>query len=208
MAGIRPLPVPVALVCALILGGCSTQSQESSTPPPTTAEQSPVTTEAPPVTEAPSVDDALQTTAADAGPTAVELNDQGQRDAAEAVEEAWAMLDMVSQNPDLDVGELAKVARGQAVAQWVSNVQSRRERNSVQSGGTKVTVTGVETITEGERYEVTACLDWSDVEFNDVTPARGELGDRQQITYVVRPDAGGPQLFVTEDPLEYEACDD
>lgn len=189
----------------LALTGCSNDPvTESPSPAPSTVDQSTATTEAAP----PPVDDAVQTTEADAGPTAVELKDQGQRDAAEAVEEAWAMLDMVSQNPELEVGELAKVARGQAVAQWVSNVQSRRERNSVQSGGTKVTVTGVETITEGERYEVTACLDWSDVEFNDVKPDRGELGDRQQITYVVRPDAGGPELFVTEDPLEYEACDD
>ncbi|WP_134772313.1 hypothetical protein [Ornithinimicrobium flavum] len=177
---------------------------ESPTPAPSTVDQGTATTETAP----PPVDDAVQTTEAAAGPTAVELKDQGQRDAAEAVEQAWAMLDMVSQNLELEVGELAKVARGQAVAQWVSNVQSRRERNSVQSGDTEVTVTGVETITEGERYEVTACLDWSDVEFNDVKPDRGELGDRQQITYVVRPDAGGPELFVTEDPLEYVACDD
>lgn len=189
----------------LALTGCSNDpGTESPSPAPSTVDQSTATTEAAP----PPVDDAVQTTEADAGPTAVELKDQGQRDAAEAVEEAWAMLDMVSQNPELEVGELAKVARGQAVAQWVSNVQSRRERNSVQFGDTKVTVTGVETITEGERYEVTACLDWSDVEFNDVKPDRGELGDRQQITYVVRPDAGGPKLFVTKDPLEYAACDD
>ncbi len=189
----------------LALTGCSNAPvTESPTPAPSTVDQGTATTETAP----PPVDDAVQTTEAAAGPTAVELKDQGQRDAAEAVEQAWAMLDMVSQNLELEVGELAKVARGQAVAQWVSNVQSRRERNSVQSGDTEVTVTGVETITEGERYEVTACLDWSDVEFNDVKPDRGELGDRQQITYVVRPDAGGPELFVTEDPLEYVACDD
>lgn len=195
---------------ALLVGGLAACGGSEATPSapdptvstmaPTTPDQSAVTTEAPPA------DDVLQTT--EAGPTAAELEDQGQKDAAEAVEQAWVMLDRVSQNPKLEVGELAKVARGQAVAQWVSNLQSRRERNSIQTGDTKVTVTEVETITEGERYEVTACLDWSDVKFNDVKPERGELGNRQQITYVVRPDAGGPELFVTDDPLEYEACDD
>lgn len=194
----------VGLACliatgALALTGCSSDPvAQSPTQVSRAADGGAATT---------SVDDMGQTTAVAAGPAAAELEDQGQRDAAEAVEEAWAMLDMLSQDPNREVGELAKVARGQAVAQWVSNLQARRERNSVQTGDTKVTVTGVKTLTEGERYEVTACLDWSDVKFNDVKPDRGELGDRQQTTYVVRPDAGGPELFVTEDPLEYEACD-
>lgn len=189
----------------LALTGCSNAPvTESPTPAPSTVDQGTATTETAP----PPVDDAVQTTAADAGPTAVELKDQGQRDAAEAVEEAWAMIDTLAQNPDLEVGELAKVARGQAVAQWVSDLQVAREEGMVQSGATEVTVTEVMTVTEGERYEVTACLDWSDVEINGVKPDRGELGDRQQITYVVRPDAGGPELFVTEDSMEYEACGD
>ncbi|AXH96025.1 hypothetical protein DV701_07695 [Ornithinimicrobium avium] len=183
------------------LAGCTDEPvDESRAPAPTTADQSAVTRQAPPD------DDAVQTTAA--GPTAAELDDQGQLNAAEAVEEAWAMIDRTRQDPELEVGELARVARGQAVAQWVSNLQMARKEGMIQSGDTKVTITGVETISEGEEYEVTACLDWSEVKFNDVKPDRGELGDRQQITYVVRPDAGSPELFVTDDPLEYEACDD
>lgn len=140
------------------------------------------------------------------GPKPADLEDKGQEAAAEAVEQFWAKLDELSQNPKIEVQELAEVARGQAVAQWVSNIQSRRERNSVQSGDTRVTVTQVKTIKKGERYEVTACLDLSKVKFNDVKPDRGELGDQQQITYVVRPDVGSGELYVTDDPLEYEAC--
>lgn len=199
-------------MCMVLLAGglaaCGgTDGPAASTPEPAPATTTPATAtdEVEVTTEAPPADDELETTAA--APTAADLEDQGQQDAAEAVEQAWAMIDKTGQDPDLEVGELAKVARGQAVAQWVSNLQMAREEGLVQTGDTKVTVTDVETITEGERYEVTACLDWSDVKFNDVKPDRGEDGDRQQITYVVRPDAGGPELFVTDDPMEYEACD-
>lgn len=201
----------VAVLAALV-SGCGQSPQidtptpaSTPEPAPTTAVPAPTTDVVEVTTQAPPADDDLVTTAP--GPTAAELSDQGQQEAAEAVEEAWAMIDQLSQDPEIEVQELAKVARGQAVAQWVSNLQMAREESMVQSGDTKVTVTDVETITEGERYEVTACLDWSEVKFNGVKPERGELGDLQQITYVVRPDAGGPELFVTDDPMEYEACD-
>lgn len=190
--------------------GCTNTDERSDTSATSVAVPSEPTAATPTRTSSPppAADAATQTPPVGSpGPTAGAVDDDGQRQAAEAVEQAWATLDEVSQDPDVEVQELAQVARGQAVAQWVSNTQIAREEGLVQTGDTRVTVVAVETVTEGERYAVTACLDWSEVMFNGVKPDRGELGDAQQITYVVRPDAGGPELFVTEDPMEYEACD-
>lgn len=147
-----------------------------------------------------------ETTATPATPTEAEPEDEGQEDAAEAVVEFWAMLDQLSQDPSVEITELGSVARGQAATQWVSNIQGRRDRDSLQTGDTVVTVTDVRTIEEGQRYEVTACLDFSDVQFNGETPER-QFEDGAQITYVLRPDAlSEGELFVTDDPLEYEPC--
>ncbi|WP_299449054.1 hypothetical protein [uncultured Serinicoccus sp.] len=89
----------------------------------------------------------------------------------------------------------------------MSNLQMDREEGLAQEGETVVTVTAVEAVAEGEDYQVTACLDWSDVTYNGEKPNRGELGDRQQITYRVGPDATSEgELFVTHDPMEYEPC--
>lgn len=193
----------VGAVVLSVLAACSPAGTEetSTTSPPVATSSGPsetVATTSPP-------DDVTQTTAP-AEPFAYE--DEGQERAGEAVVQFWAMVDRLSKDPNVPVQEMAKVARGQAVAQWVSNIQARRDQEVVQIGDTKVVITDVETIEEGQRYEVTTCLDWSEVLANGVKPERGELGDRQQITYVVRPDATSEgELFVTDDPLEYEPCD-
>ena len=184
----------VAGVTALIvLSGCDSAEEpgpETSAPAETAATSSP--------------DETAPTTTA--VPTEAELEDEGQRAAADAVVEFWAMVDELSQDPSIEVTELGRVARGQAADQWVSNIQGRRDRDSVQTGDTVVTVTDVKTIEEGQRYEVTACLDFSDVKFNGETPDRRFEGGAQ-ITYVLRPDAlSEGELFVTDDPLEYEPC--
>lgn len=190
----------IVLLSALV--SCSPADTEE----PSTSSEPAVTSREPSetVTLTSPPDDVTQTTEA---PDPVAYEDAGQEQAGQAVIDFWAMVDRLSQDPDVPVQEMADVARGQAVAQWVSNIQDSRDRNSVQTGDTTVTVTGVQTVKEGQRYEVTACLDWSDVEFNGVKPERGELGDQQQITYVVRPDViSEGELFVTDDPLEYEPC--
>ena len=190
----------VLAACLGLLAGCGNGTPDDpteTTGTSTSREDDPVSSSAP--------HDAAQTSTA---PTASELQDEGEEAAARAVVEAWALLDEASQDPDIPVQDLAGVARGQAVAQWASDLQYARDEDLVQEGDTVVTVTGVETVTAGEDYEVTACLDWSNVTFNGAKPDRGELGDRQQVTYRVRPDAGSEdELFVTDDPMEYEACD-
>ncbi len=192
----------VGAVVLSVLAACSPAGTEES---PTTSE--PVASSSGPsetVATTSSPDDVTQTTEA---PEPVAYEDEGQEQAGEAVVQFWDMVDRLSKDPGDPVQDLADVARGQAVAQWVSNIQARRDRDSIQTGDTSVTITDVQTIKEGQRYEVTACLDWSDVKFNGVKPERGELGDQQQITYVVRPDAiSEGELFVTDDPLEYEPC--
>lgn len=188
----------VGLAAALVMSAtssCGTPDGPSETPSPVTS--------APDNTATTSPDDTTATTSA---PTEAELDDAGQQAAAEAVVEFWAMLDELSQDPSIEVTELGRVARGQAADQWVSNIQGRRDRNSVQTGDTVVTVTDVQTVEEGQQYEVTACLDFSDVQFNGETPER-RFEDGAQITYVLRPDAlSEGKLFVTDDPLEYEPC--
>ncbi len=190
----------IVLLSALV--ACSPAGTEER---PTTSE--PVTTGSGPsetVTSTSPPDDVTETTET---PEPVAYEDEGQERAGQAVIDFWAMVDRLSKDPDVPVQEMADVARGQAVAQWVSNIQARRDQEVVQIGDTKVVITDVETIEEGQRYEVTTCLDWSQVLANGVKPERGELGDRQQITYVVRPDATSEgELFVTDDPLEYESC--
>lgn len=183
-----------AAIAATLMSGCGTPDEPAETLPPATSR---------PDTSASSSPDDTAITSSQA-PTEA---DPGEEAAAMAVVEFWTMVDKVSQNPNIDINELGRVARGQAVKQWVSNIQGRRDRNSVQTGDTLVTVTGVKTIEESQRYEVTACLDWSAVKFDGEKPDRGEAGDQQQITYVLRPDAlSDGELFVTDDPLEYEPC--
>ncbi len=197
---------------AWMAAGIALLSALASCSPADTAERStssePVATSSEPsetVTSTSPPGDVMQTSEA---PDPVAYEDEGQKSAGQAVIAFWAMVDRISQNPDLSVEELGKVARGQALAQWVSNIVDSLDRNSVQAGDTMVTITDVETVEDGQRYEVTACLDWSEVEFNGVKPERGELGDRQQITYVVRPDVVSEgELFVTDDPLEYKSCE-
>ncbi|MGB3257543.1 MAG: hypothetical protein WBA72_06095 [Ornithinimicrobium sp.] len=185
---------PVAAVMAVtLLAGCESAEgpgTETSAPADTTVTTGPA-----------------ETASTTAKPTEAEPEGPGQQAAADAVVEFWAMLDLLSQDPTVEITELGRVARGQAADQWVSNIQGRRGQDSVQTGDTGVTVTDVKTIEDGRRYEVTACLDFSDVKFDGEKPDRGEDGDRQQITYVLRPDAlSEGELFVTDDPLEYEPC--
>ncbi len=190
----RALGLAAALVMSATTS-CGTPDGPSETPSPVTSAPNSPTTSSP-------GDTAPTTSVA----TEAELEDAGQQAAADAVVEFWAMLDELSQDPSIEVTELGRVARGQAADQWVSNIQGRRDRNSVQTGDTVVTVTEVETIEEGQRYEVTACLDFSDVKFNGQTPER-RFEDGAQITYLLRPDAlSEGKLFVTDDPLEYEPC--
>lgn len=182
----------VAVMGLMVLAGCGS------------AEDAGVETSSP--TEASTTTSSDETVATTSAPSEAEPRDAGQEAAAEAVVEFWAMVDELSQDPSIEITELGRVARGQAADQWVSNIQSRRDRNSLQTGDTVVTVTDVETIEEGQRYEVTACLDFSDVQFNGETPER-RFEDGAQITYVLRPDAlSEGKLFVTDDPLEYEPC--
>ncbi len=189
----------VLAACLGLLAGCgggAPNDSSETTQASDTRETDTATSSAP--------EDARQTSA---GPTAAEPQDEGQADAAQAVVKAWALLDEARRNSEVPVQDLAGVARGQAVAQWVSNLQMDREEGLAQEGETVVTVTAVEAVAEGEDYQVTACLDWSDVTYNGEKPNRGELGDRQQITYRVGPDATSEgELFVTHDPMEYEPC--
>ena len=187
--------------CLGVLAGCGDGASDDLSETTQTSDTRETDTATSSATE-----DARQTSA---DPTAAELQDEGQADAAQAVVEAWALLDEARRNSEVPVQDLAGVARGQAVAQWVSNLQMDREEGLAQEGETVVTVTAVKAVAEGEGedYQVTACLDWSDVTYNGEKPNRGELGDRQQITYRVGPDATSKgELFVTHDPMEYEPC--
>lgn len=184
-----------ALMVVLALSGCDSASEPGPVSSAPVQSASPATT---------SPDDVAVTSS---GPVEAEPENAGQQAAADAVVDFWAMLDDLSQDPSVDIAELTRAARGQAVKQWASNIQGQRDSNSLQTGDTVATVTGVETIEEAQRYEVTTCLDWSEVRFDGVKPDRGEGGDRQQITYVVRPDAlSEGELFVTDDPFEFEPC--
>lgn len=191
----RAVGLAVALVIAAT-SGCGTPDGPSET--------SSAVTSRPDTTATSSPDD---TTATTPSPTQAEPEDAGQQAAAEAVVEFWAMVDELSQDPEAPVQDIAQVAQGQAAVQWVSNIQTQREDDLLQTGDTEVTVTDVETVEDGKRYEVTACLDWSDVVFNGEKPDRGDLGDVRQATYVVRYDELADRFFVAEDPLEYVACD-
>ncbi|WP_162801926.1 hypothetical protein [Ornithinimicrobium murale] len=155
------------------------------------------TTTAPPVGETPTTE----------APSSADLEDEGQEAASQAVVDFWKVLDSLAQDPDLPIQELATVAGGQAITQWVSTAQGRRDSGQLQTGDSHVTVTGVETIEEAERYEVTVCLNWTDVMVDAEKPDRGELGDHGKTTYVVEADpAREGELIVTEDPMEYEPC--
>ncbi len=183
-----------AVLVVLALAGCDSAEEPSPATSAPAQSTSPAST---------SPDDVAITSS---GPVEAEPDDSGQQAAADAVVDFWAMLDELSQDPSVDIAELTRVARGQAVKQWASNIQGRRDRDSVQTGDTLVTVTDVETVEDAQRYEVTTCLDFSDVQFDGVTPER-RFDDGAQITYVVRPDAlSEGELFVTDDPLEYEPC--
>ena len=193
----RSGPTWVSGVLALVLlGACQGSGEPSGDPTsaPTASSDAVATSTAP-------TEDAEPTTAAPSF-------EEDQAGAAQIVEEFHATLDELSQDPSVPVQDLARVANSQALLQWVSNIQDRRDRQSVQTGDTGVTVTQVETVEEGTEFEVTTCLDLSEVRFNGAKPDRGEIGDRQQTTYGVSYDALADRLFVSQATFEYEPCGD
>lgn len=192
----RALGLAAALVMSAT-SSCGTPDEPAETSAPVTSQPHATSTSSP--------DDTAVTSSP--LPTEAELVDAGQEAAAEALVEFWAMLDELSQDPEAPVQGIAQVAQDQAAVQWVSIIQTQREDDLLQTGDTGVTVTNVDTVEDGERYEVTACLDWSDVVFDGDKPDRGELGDVRQATYVVRNDDLADRFFVSEDPLDYVACD-
>lgn len=183
----------VAVLTLMVLAGCNSAGEpglETSGP-----------------TEAPSTSIPDETVATTSTPSEAEREDAGQQAAVQTVVEFWATVDRLSQNPDAPIQDIAQVADGQAVQQWVSIIESRREEGIIQTGNTQVKVVEVETVNQGQRYEVTACLDWSDVRANGEKPERGDFGDLQEATYVVSYAESAKSYYVSEDPLDYSACD-
>lgn len=204
------------LLAGSLVAGCGSDEEPEGTSP--TQEATPETTtatqDAAPATTEPMSDDVETTTAPPAdesptteAPTQTAFEDEGQEAAGQAVVDFWKVVDALAQDSELPIQDLGAVAGGQAVAQWVSTTQSRRDSGQVQTGSSAVTVVEVETLKEGERYEVTVCLDWTEIKIDGEKPDRGELGDHGRTTYVVEADpARENELIVVEDPMEYEAC--
>lgn len=117
--------------------------------------------------------------------------------------------DELASDHEMDARDaFAAVAGGTALEQAVVTVQTTRDQGLVQSGTTGVSVIEVSEVAAGEHYDVTVCLDFSEVLINGEIIDRSAFGgDHQQTTYVVQVgnDSAG-QLMVTEDPLEFGPC--
>ncbi|USQ80302.1 hypothetical protein [Ornithinimicrobium faecis] len=129
--------------------------------------------------------------------------------AAQAVIAYWQVHDELASDHEIDAREaFTAVTRGKALEQAIVTVQTTRDQGLVQSGETGVSVVDVSEVAAGEHYDVTVCLDFSEVLIDGASVDRsGFGGDLQQTTYVVQSTGGSAgQLMVTEDPVEFEPC--
>ena len=162
----------VAVMTLMVLAGCDS------------AEDPGLETSAP--TRAPATSSPDETVATTSTPSEAEPEDVGQQAAAEAVVEFWAMWTGCHRTPTFPFKILRRLPTVRLSYSGFPIIESRREEGI--SAGREIRrskSTEVETVNDGQRYEVTACLDWSDVRANGEKPERGDFGDLQEATYVV-----------------------
>lgn len=123
------------------------------------------------------------------------------RSASQAVVQLWSELDKLAGDPNLTLTSLAQVARGQALAQWQSNLSDQRARHWKQDGA--VVVASSESSYIGNNiFKTVACVDVSKV---NVVDAAGKSvlsagrPSRTKYTYEVTKTAEG--FFVTKDTM-------
>lgn len=178
--------IVIALAAAAALTSCNS---EPGTGSPTSAASGTATTSSPTPSTTP-----LSPAEAD------------KRSASQAVVHLWSELDKLAGDPSLSLTSLAQVARGQALAQWQSNLSDQRARHWKQVGA--VVVASSESRYAGSNiFETVACINVSKVNVVDATGksvlSAGRPG-RTKYTYKVAKAADG--FFVTEDTMSGAPC--
>ena len=118
----------------------------------------------------------------------------------------WALHDQLANDLKSSLNRLATIARGQALAQMRTTLFRQRLKGWRQVGITAVVSTSAEP-TGSQRYDVTACLDVSNV---NVVNRKGESvleanrPPRTRVAYVVEDTAQG--WFVIRDKFQVTTC--
>lgn len=177
----RVLATSLALAGALICAGCT----QPTTAPAESTTTSTATTPSP--------------TSTTSSPSALTPQQQDEKDAEQAVVNLIDMVNKVSADPNAKLEDLATVARGKSLDFWQESRLRQRAVGQVQVGNASVTPSKVEQQSDNI-YQVTACLDVSQVEIQDsngqsvVSPSRDP---KALYTYLV--DKAPEGFFVTEE---------
>ncbi len=141
-----------------------------------------------------------------ASTTSLSPSEVDKRSASQAVVQLWSELDKLAGDPNLTLTSLAQVARGQALAQWQSNLSDQRARHWKQDGA--VVVASSDSSYVGSNiFQTVACIDVSKV---NVVDAAGKSvlsagrPSRTKYTYEVTKTADG--FFVTKDTMSGVPC--
>jgi hypothetical protein len=147
-------------------------------------------------------------TSADPTPSATSLSpvEADKRSASRAVVQLWSELDKLAGDPNLTLTSLAQVARGQALAQWQSNLSDQRARHWKQDGA--VVVASSDSSYVGNNiFQTVACIDVSKVLVVDAA-GKSVLSagrpSRTKYTYEVTNTVDG--FFVTKDTMSGVPC--
>lgn len=183
----RGATATVALVSAIVLSACGPDA------PPQEASVSPTATMS--LTASPSPSPSPSTKPTD--------STSPQARAQAAVVQYWAMLDKLASNPSASLTDLSAVARGDARTQWQQILTKRRGQQYVQTGSVRVENATAQS-TAGGRWDVTACLDVTEVNVvdKDGKSVRGTGPERLEYSYVVERDGEG--YFVTDEKVVAE----
>lgn len=163
------------------------------------------TSEEPTPTPAPSLS-APASSSSTSSTTSISPEEADKRGATQAVVALWSELDRLAGDPALNLTSLAKVARGQALAQWQSNLSDQRARHWTQTGQVAVASSGSRYI-GNNLFETVACIDVSKV---NVVDAGGKSvlsagrPSRAKYSYEVIKAPDG--FFVTKDSLNGAPC--
>ena len=94
-------------------------------------------------------------------------DEQNLREAERAVSRFWSVIDRLSADPDSDLTELTTVSRGSVAAQWARNINKDRYDRVRSTGNVVVRNATAKLSKQRNVFDVTACIDVSNVNITD-----------------------------------------
>jgi hypothetical protein len=118
-------------------------------------------------------------------------DEQNLREAERAVSRFWRVIDRLSADPDSDLTELTTVSRGSVAAQWARSINQDRYDRVRSTGNVVVRNATAKLSKQRNVFDVTACIDVSEVNVTDK--------DGKSVVPADRPDQVGYDYAVEMD---------